>query len=118
MEDDGNLGNTWYRRGSKHLKNKNAALTKQHSLDNIHETSSEWGREGGREGVAQGMGLQGRGGREGEVLRKRGGVGSEGKEERGRGCVGEKEGERRRWLITDPHCFAVAEPDSYTTLSN
>ena len=30
---------TWYRKGSKHLKNKNAALQKQHSLDHIDEPS-------------------------------------------------------------------------------
>ena len=40
--DDENLGNnTWYRRGSKHGRNKNAALTKQHSLDHIDEASSQ-----------------------------------------------------------------------------
>lgn len=40
--DDEGLGtNTWYRRGSKHGRNKNAALTKQHSLDHIDESSSE-----------------------------------------------------------------------------
>ena len=31
--------NSWYRRGSKHIRNKNTALTKQHSLDHIDETS-------------------------------------------------------------------------------
>ena len=36
-DDDGN--NTWYRRGSKHGRNK--ALTKQHSLEHIDETSSK-----------------------------------------------------------------------------
>ena len=38
--DDEGQGNTWYRRGSKHGRNKNAALTKQHSLDHIDEASS------------------------------------------------------------------------------
>ncbi len=39
--EDENLGNnTWYRRGSKHGRNKNTALTKQHSLDHIDEASS------------------------------------------------------------------------------
>jgi hypothetical protein len=40
-DDEGTGSNTWYRRGSKHGRNKNAALTKQHSLDHIDEVSSK-----------------------------------------------------------------------------
>lgn len=39
-DDEGTGNNTWYRRGSKHGR-KNAALTKQHSLDHIDEASSK-----------------------------------------------------------------------------
>ncbi len=33
--------NTWYRRGSKHGRNKNTAMQKQHSLDHIDDASSK-----------------------------------------------------------------------------
>ncbi len=39
-EDEGVGTNTWYRRGSKHGRNKNTAMTKQNSLDHIDESSS------------------------------------------------------------------------------
>lgn len=39
-DDEGTGNNTWYRRNSKHGRNKNTALTKQHSLDHIDEASS------------------------------------------------------------------------------
>ena len=40
-DDDGGVVNTWYKRGSKHVRFKNAALQKQHSLEHIDDCSSK-----------------------------------------------------------------------------